>query len=219
LKLDGFSVRADDIGFWLRTHTGLLRFTDSGITSFAMDDRGMDIHIDVAINQSSLDQVLALKAVRIHIHKLDFALRSSSFSLLAWLFRPLLKPVIRKVLERQIGLAIADAFAAANRELVFARERLRATRIAEPKDVMTFIKAVMARLTPEDDPDLYSRVALDEPGKGVFKGKYAPGSLVKLWAEEGRYADEVVEDGAEVIGRGKKGWRNDVFDIHVGMLT
>jgi len=218
-KLDGFSIKASEIGYWFRTHTGLLRFTDSGLASFALDEQGVDIHVDVAINQSSLDKVLELKAVRVHIHKLTYNLRSSTFSLIAWLFRPLLKPLIRKVLERQVALAIADTFRAANRELVFARERLRATRIADPKDMMTFFKAVAARLTPEDNPDVYSRVGVDAPGHGVFKGRYAPGSLVKLWAEEGRGADYAIEDAAEVVGRGRRSWRNDIFDVHVGMLT
>jgi len=176
----------------------------------------MDIHVDVDIAHKSLEQILSVKAVRVHIHKLDFKLRSSVFSICAWIFRPLLRPLLRKVLERQIALAITDACHAANREIVFARERLRATRIADPKDIMTFIKAVAARLTPEDDPDLYSRIGIDAPSKGVFKGRYAPGSLAKLWAEQGRRAGDIVEDGAEVIGRGRTGWRNEVFDVHAG---
>jgi hypothetical protein len=216
LKLDGFSVRGEEIGYWLRTHAGLLRFSDSGLASFSLDERGMDIHVDVDIAHKSLEQILSVKAVRVHIHKLDFKLRSSVFSICAWIFRPLLRPLLRKVLERQIALAITDACHAANREIVFARERLRATRIADPKDIMTFIKAVAARLTPEDDPDLYSRIGIDAPSKGVFKGRYAPGSLAKLWAEQGRRAGDIVEDGAEVIGRGRTGWRNEVFDVHAG---
>ncbi|KAF2670762.1 hypothetical protein BT63DRAFT_200503 [Microthyrium microscopicum] len=214
LKLDGFSVQAQDVGFWMRTHVGILRFVDSGLASFALDERGIDIHVDVAVAQNSLEQILSLKAVRVHVHKLNFNLKSSTFSICAWLLRPLLRPIIRKVLERQLALAITVFFRAANRELVFARERLRATRIADPKDMLTFFKAVAARLTPEDDPDVYTRVGVDEPGRGVFKGKYAPGSLAKVWAQEGQHAGEIVEDGAEVIGRGKTGWRNEVFDVH-----
>jgi hypothetical protein len=219
LKLDGLSLRCEDIGFWLRTHAGLLQFTDSGLASFALDERGLDVHIDVEIAQHSLENILTLKAVRVHAHKLDFKLRSSSFSFCAWLLRPLLRPLLRKTLELQFAKGIAAMLHAANRELVFARERLRATRVADPKDLLTFFKAVTARLTPEDDPDVYSRVGIDEPGSGVFRGKFAPGSLVKLWHEEGGRAHERVEDGADVIGGGRESWRNEVFDIHVRGLT
>jgi len=212
-------VAADDVGFWLRTHVGLLRFTDSGLASFALDERGLDIHIDVEVAQNSLENILTLKAVRVHAHKLNFKLRSSAFSICAWLFRPILRPIMRKVLERQAAVAIGTMLKAANRELVFARERLRATRVADPNDLLTFFKAVTARFVPEDDPDLYSRVGIDEPGRGVFKGKYAPGSLAKLWHEEGLRAGDRIEEGADVIGRGRESWRNEVFDIHVRGLT
>jgi hypothetical protein len=218
-KFDGISVRADELGYWMRLHTGFLRFIDSGITSFALDERGIDIHIQVEVAKERLEQILTLKSVRVHIHKLNFKLASSKFSICAWLFRPLLRPVLRKVLERQLAHAIADACRAANRELLFARERLRATRIADPKDLVTFFKAVGARLTPEDDPDMYSRVGLDQPGKGVFKGVYTPGSLVKTWVDEGQRAGERIEDGAHVGAKGTEVWRNDVFDIHTSMLT
>lgn len=219
LKFDGLSLAAEDVGFWLRTHVGLLRFTDSGLASFALDERGLDIHIDVMIAKDSLENILTLKSVRVHAHKLNFSLKSSAFSFCAWLFRPLLRPIIRKTLEVQLANAVGMACKAANREIVFARERLRATRVADPNDLLTFIKAVGARLTPEDDPDLYSRVGLDAPGRGVFRGKYAPGSLVKLWHEEGQHANEHIEDGADVIGQGKESWRNEVFNIHVQSLT
>jgi hypothetical protein len=116
-------------------------------------------------------------------------------------------------MEMQLAKGIADAIHSANRELLFARERLRATRISDPDDLRTFFKAVLTRLTPEDDPDLYTRVGVAAPGKGVFAGKYAPGSVVKLWEEEGRRATERIDDWDE------GGWRNDVFDMHTQMLS
>ena len=119
--------------------------------------------------------------------------------------------MIRRSLEKQIAESIAGGLRAANRELLYARERLRATRIADPQDVMTFLKAVAARLTPEEDPDLYTRVGLDAPKKGVFRGVYAPGSIVKTWHEEAMRAEENIVDGEERGG----GWRNDVFDVQV----
>ncbi|EME80850.1 uncharacterized protein MYCFIDRAFT_155127 [Pseudocercospora fijiensis CIRAD86] len=214
IKLDGLSLRAEEIGFWLRAHKGLLRLADEGIASFALDERGIDIHIDVEICKDRLEQILTLKAVRVHIHKLNYQLRKSKFSwLMSWLFKPLLRPILRKTMEKQLATALADFFHAANRELVYARERLRATRISEPKDILTFFKAVAARLTPAEDPDLYTRVGIAQPGKGVFKGVYAPGSVVKVWNEEATRATERIEELEEA------GWRNEIFDTHVLSLT
>ncbi|KAF2487128.1 hypothetical protein BDY17DRAFT_244324 [Neohortaea acidophila] len=213
IKLDGLSLRAEEVGFWLRLHSGIARFGDEGIASFALDERGIDIHVDVEIAQERLEQILTLKAVRVHIHKLNFTLRQSKFSWLGFLLKPLLRPILRKTLESQLATAIADFFHAANREILYARERLRATRISEPQDMLTFFKAVAARLTPPEDPDVYTRVGIAQPGKGVFKGVYAPGSIVKVWNEEGARAGERVEE----FDAG--GWRNEVFDTHVTVLT
>lgn len=213
LKIDGLSMRADEIGFLLRAHSGLLRLGDEGIASFHLDERGIDIHLDLEIGKERLEKIVTLRAVRVHIHKLNYKMRKSKFSFIGWLFRPLLRPIIRKAMEKQLASAIADGLHAANRELLFARERLRATRISNPEDIRTFFKALMARLTPEDDPDLYIRVGIAEPGKGVFKGKYAPGSIVKLWNEEAAKAGERVDDYDQ------GGWRNEVFDIHTANMT
>lgn len=213
IKIDGLSARADEVGFWLRAHSGILRMVDEGITSFALDDRGIDIHIDVEICKERLEQILTLKAVRVHIHKLNYNLRKSRFSWVAWLIKPLLRPILRKTMEKQLATALTDFFHAANRELLYARERLRATRISNPDDLMTFFKAVAARLTPEEDPDLYTRVGVTQPGEGVFKGRYAPGSIVKLWNEEAAQAGERVEDFSA------DGWRNEIFDAHARALA
>jgi Protein of unknown function (DUF4449) len=153
--------------------------------------------------------------VRVKIHHLSYKLRKSKFACLAWLFKPLLRPILRKVLERQLATAIGDFFHAANRELLFARERLRATRISDPQDLRTFVKAVITRLTPEDDPDLYTNIGVmggvNERGN-IFAGIYAPGSLVKLWNEEAARAGEVVDDNAS------RGWRNEIFDVQARAL-
>jgi hypothetical protein len=213
IKIDGLSARADEVGFWLRAHSGILRMVDEGITSFALDDRGIDIHIDVEICKEPLEQILTLKAVRVHIHKLNYNLRKSRFSWVAWLIKPLLRPILRKTMEKQLATALTDFFHAANRELLYARERLRATRISNPDDLVTFFKAVAARLTPEEDPDLYTRVGVTQPGEGVFKGRYAPGSVVKLWNEEAAQAGERVEEFSA------DGWRNEIFDAHARALA
>jgi len=213
IKIDGLSFRADEIGFLLRAHSGLLRLADEGIASFQMDERGLDIHLDVEVGKEKQEQILTLRAVRVNIHKLNYKMRKSKFSFFGWLMKPLLRPVIRKVMEMQLAKGIADAIHAANRELLFARERLRATRISDPDDLRTFFKAVLTRLTPADDPDVYTRVGVAAPGKGVFAGKYTPGSVVKLWEEEGARATERIDEWDE------GGWRNDVFDIHTRMLA
>jgi hypothetical protein len=213
LKIDGLTMKADEIGFWLRAHSGILRLADQGIASFQLDERGIDIHLDVEIGKDKLEKILTLKAVRVHVHKLTYQMRKSKFSFFGWLLKPLLRPIIRKVMEVQLANAIADGLHAANRELLFARERLRATQISNPDDLKTFFKAVMARLTPAEDPDTYSRVGVDQPGKGVFRGVYAPGSIVKLWNEEAAQAVERVEEYEQA------GWRNDIFDVHTRMMT
>lgn len=211
ITVNGISAAAQDLGYWIRAHAGLARFADSGIASFYLDERGIDVSIDVEIGKERLEQMLALRGVRVHIHKLDYQLRKSKLSWLGWIFKPFLKQMIRRSLEKRMAEGIADALHAANRELLYARERLRATRIADPQDVITFFKAVAARLTPEDDPDVYTRVGVDAPKKGVFRGVYTPGSIVKTWHEEALRAEEAIQDGEE---RGD-GWRNEIFDVQV----
>lgn len=209
VTINGLSVAAQDLGFWIRGHAGLVRFADEGIASFYLDERGIDVSLDLEIGREKLEQILTLRGVRVHIHKLDYDLRRSKLSWLGWLFKPLLKHLVRRSLEKSLAENIVKGLRAMNRELVYARERLRATRIADPQDVITFLKAVMARLTPEEDPDLYTRVGVDAPKKGVFKDIYTPGSIVKLWHEEALRAEEAVQDGEERGG----GWRNEIFDV------
>ncbi|KAH8662209.1 hypothetical protein BX600DRAFT_382600 [Xylariales sp. PMI_506] len=213
IKIDGLSARADEIGFWLRAHSGLFRLADEGIASFALDERGIDIHLEVEICRERLEQILTLRRVRVKVHKLNYKMRKSKFSWLGWLFKPLLRPIIKTTIEIQLASAISDFLHGANREVVFARERLRATRIANPHDLWTFIKAVAARLVPEEDPDLYTRMGVTQPRKGVFKGVYAPGSIVKIWNEEALRAGDKIEQFEA------GGWRNEVFDTHTQAMV
>lgn len=211
VSINGLSVCAQDLGFWIRGHAGLVRFADEGIASFFLDERGIDVTIDFEIGREKLEQILTLRGVRVHIHKLDYTLRKSKLSWLGWLFKPLIKQMVRRSLEKTLAEQIADMLHAANRELLYARERLRATRIADPQDVMTFFRAIAARLTPEEDPDVYTRVGVDAPKKGVFKNVYTPGSVVKTWHEEALRAEEHIEENEERGG----GWRNDIFDVQI----
>lgn len=206
------SIRADEVGFWFRAHKGLLRLADEGIASFELDDRGIDIELEVEVGKERLEKVLSLRNVNVKIHHLTYTLRKSKFACLAWIFKPIIRPIFRKVLEHQLATAIGDALHAANRELLFARERLRATRISDPQDLRTFIKAIITRLTPEEDPDLYTSIGVTGTSgqrRGTFAGVYAPGSVVKLWNEEAAQAGEIVDDNATNVG----GWRNDIFDV------
>lgn len=212
VRIDGLSIRGEEIGFWLRAHSGLLRLADEGIASFALDERGLDVQLDIEVGRDRMDKMLTLRGVKVRIHKLNWTLRRSKFSFFAWLLKPLLKPVIRKTMEMKIASAIGEAMQFANRELLYARERLRATRVADPDDLKTFVKAVLARLTPPDDPDLYARVGVGQPGAGVFEGVYAPGSVVKMWRDEAQQAPQRIREGE------RDGWRNGVFDVQATAL-
>ncbi|KHN97549.1 Bactericidal permeability-increasing protein, alpha/beta domain protein [Metarhizium album ARSEF 1941] len=205
-KLAGMSIAADDLGYWLRLHSGLLRFVDEGLASFRLDERGIDVTLDVEIARDRLDELVSLRGVRVKVHHLDYSLRKSKFSCLAWFLKPFLRPLLRKTLETQISSAMDQGLRTLNRELVFARERLRATRVCNPSDLWTFVRAVAARLMPSPDPDVYTRVGV-EPGKGVFRGRYAPGSLVKVWEEEARDAEQ------NIFEYRQDGWRNAIFDL------
>ncbi|RMZ79387.1 hypothetical protein DV738_g3381, partial [Chaetothyriales sp. CBS 135597] len=208
VTVNGLSVAAQDLGYWIRGHAGIVRFVDSGIASFYLDERGIDISISLEIGKDNLEQILTLNGVRVHIHKLDYTLRRSKLSWLGWLFKPFLKQMIRRSLEKTLAESIANALRAANRELVFARERLRATRIADPQDVLTFFRAVAARTRSDDNPDVHTRIAVDAPEHGVFRGVYTPESILKLWHDEAQRAEEAIQEGEE----SGSGWRNDIFD-------
>ncbi|SPN98657.1 uncharacterized protein DNG_01702 [Cephalotrichum gorgonifer] len=208
VKLSGISVSASDIGYWIRCHSGLLRFGSEGIASMRLDQRGIDVVLDLEIGRDRIDELISVRHVGVRIHHFNYTLSKSKVSWLAWLVKPLLRPIIRITIETQIADAIKDACESVNRELLFARERLRATRIANPNDMWTFIRAVSTRMAaPRQDADRFTRIGVDEPGAGVFEGVYAPGSLAKVWNEETTLADERVGDFRQ------SGWRNSIFRI------
>ncbi|KAJ0161298.1 Uncharacterized protein CTA2_6458 [Colletotrichum tanaceti] len=213
ITLSGLSIAAEDLGYWLRLHSGILRIADAGIAGFHLDERGIDVALDVEVGKDRLENMLTLHGVRVRIHHLDYSLRKSSFSWLAWLLKPLIRPTVKAALEAQIATSIGEGLHFANREMLYARERLRATRIADPQDLWTFVKALAARLVPPEDPDLYTRVGVAQPGRGVFKGVYAPGSLVKTWNEEATLAGERVHEYQ------RDGWRNSIFDVGTTGVT
>lgn len=199
----GLNVSASDFGYWVNAHAGLFfRFKDEGIASFHLDERGVDISMDVEVARDRLEQIFVLRGVRVRIHKLDYQLRQSKHRFLLWLLKPFLKQLVRRVLEKQIAERIVSAAAVLNRELVFARERLRAARVAKPPDMATFVRAVLARGTGFGGGD----------ADGIFKGIYTPGSIVKVWHEEAERTEQEVRQGEESNERGKT-WRNAIFDV------
>ncbi|EGX90022.1 Bactericidal permeability-increasing protein, alpha/beta domain [Cordyceps militaris CM01] len=206
IKLAGVSVAADDLGYWMRVHSGILRFMDEGLAGFHLDERGIDVDVELEIGRDRLEELVVLRDAKVKIHHLDYKLRKSKFTCLAWLFKLILRPIIRKALESTMKSAIADGVKSLNRELVFARERLRAARVCSPDSMWTFFKAIAARFTLEDDPNVSVRVGV-KPGQDVFRGRYAPGSLVKLWEEEAEDAQQNIHEYR------KDGWRNDIFSV------
>jgi hypothetical protein len=212
VTVQGLNISAEEFGYWLKAHTGLFfYFKDEGIASFYLDRRGIDITLEVEVGRNQLEHIFTLRGVRVRIHKLDYKVSKSKWSFLLWLTKPFLKHLVRRTLEKKIAEEIVAAAFALNRELVFARERLRATRIANPQDLATFVRAVLARLKPADS-DVEARVGIDPLKSGVFRDVYAPGSIVKTWHEEATRAQEAIEDGDETHGLGST-WRNDIFDV------
>ncbi|RKF60161.1 putative bactericidal permeability-increasing protein [Golovinomyces cichoracearum] len=213
IKLKGLSFQANEVGFWLRVHKALLRFTDEGIASIEMDKRGIDLELDIEVGKDHLEKILTLRDVRVKIHHLTYSLRKSRFSCLAWLVKPFLRPILRTVFEHKLASTIRDLFHAINRELLFARERLRATRISNPQDLRVFVEAVVTRLKSRDEQDTYANIGIRGGASdrtNIFAGKYAPGSVVKLWDEEAMQAGRIVDKN--VIDQG---WRNSIFDVQV----
>ncbi|BDD63125.1 hypothetical protein MPDQ_007720 [Monascus purpureus] len=203
----GLNFAATDFGYWVNAHAGpFLRFQDEGIASFYLDKRGIDISLDVEVGRRRLDQVFRLRGVRVHIHKISYQLRRTKHRFLLWLLKPFLKQLIRRVLERQIAERIVEAATSLNRELVFARERLRAVRIAHPPDLATFVRAVLARGTGTGRSE--ARVDVED----VFRGIYTPSSVVKLWHEEAERAEAEIQRG-DHSPEGGKTWRNAAFDV------
>ncbi|EEU39465.1 uncharacterized protein NECHADRAFT_94421 [Fusarium vanettenii 77-13-4] len=206
VTVSGLSIVADDLGYWFRLHSGLFRMVDEGIAGFHLDKRGVDITLDIEIGKDRLEQIVTLRNVDVNIHHLNYTLSKSKFACLAWILKPIIRPIVRKALEVKIAAGIAEGLHFLNREMLYARERLRATRIADPKDLLTFIRAVAARLVPAPDPDIETRVGV-KPGQGVFQGRYAPGSLVRLWEMEGREAEQ------RLFEYEQGGWKNEIFDV------
>ncbi|CAK7264962.1 hypothetical protein SEPCBS119000_001260 [Sporothrix epigloea] len=224
IHLRGLSVAADDFGYVLHVHASpLLRFTDTGMASFHLDERGVDVRLDVDVIRNAADRVMKLRRVHVRIHHLDFTLHQSKASWLAWLFKPLLRPLLRATLERHMAQALETNLQAANQELVFARERLRAAKVATAQSgtstlgsIVPVLRAVFARFDAWGDanPEVDVSIGTQEGPTHVFDGVYAPGSLVRVWREEATEAQQRIEEDAEGTYN-RDGWRNKIFDVPV----
>ncbi len=251
IHIRGLSVAADDVGYVAHLHPDasstralltLLRLRRlRGLAAVHLDARGIDVRLDVAVVRDAAATLLALRGVDVRVHRLDFALQPVADNdrpsrLSAWglrLLRPLVRPIVQKTLERQLAAALTDALHALNQELVFARERLRAARIAAGgagagdhspaatlQSLPAIVRAVTSRFQPPrsphaDDADTHVSFGLfgdggsgDGNGNGVFDGVYAPGSLVRVWREGARAARR-----DRIDARVRGGWCNAVFDV------
>jgi len=211
IKLAGLTVRADEVGYWLKAHTGVWRFWDEGIVSVMLDQQGVDIALDLEFGKERIENLVALRAAHVVIHKLDYTIKRSRFRWLAWPFKPILKPILKRIIRKQVETQIAELCHFVNREMVFARERLRATRVARPDSLWRFIRAVCARIgtRQSEDVDVGVGVSSSKEEGMPFEGRYAPGSIVKVWEEHGETVGDIVDVAAE------GGWRNAVFDRKV----
>ena len=231
VTLRGLSLRATDIGYWLRTRpsTRLLpTFTTQGLASLALDESGLDMELTFSLHRNNPTLILELHSARAHLHKLTYTLSHSRWSTLLdnRLLKPLLfQPLIRSILQTQITSTLTTSLESLNTHLLFLRERLRATRIASPESLHTFLRAIIARFQPDPpDPDTYIRVGVapptarpsdaDDPDAAAdrFRNVFAPGSIVKVWRDEGAQATERIESA----GHSWQGWRNAVFDVQAG---
>lgn len=213
LRMDGISVAADELGYWMRVRTGLgCWLADEGIASFHLDESGISVDLTLEIARDGLDELVSVRHADVRVNHLDYTLSTSKLSWLAWLLKPVVRPILRQVLRSQLSSAIEDGVKALNRELVFGRERLRAARVCGPSSVWTFVRAVAARATSSSplssngNPDVSAHVGFGRPDSDIFRGRYTPGSLIKVWEEEARDADQNIFEYRE------GGWRNKIFD-------
>lgn len=210
VSMYGLNVSAKEFGYWIRVHCPpfMPYIGDEGFASFILDERGIDISLDIEVGRERLEQIIQLRAVRVTILKLEYTISRGTWAGLLWLLKPFLKHMVRRILEKKIAEQIVALFHVVNRELIFARERLRAARISNPADLITFVDAVRSRMSAKTDPDFYARIGIDAHRKGVFQDVYAPGSLVKMMREEQRRTEEAIDTGAQP----EPSWRNRIFD-------
>ncbi|TGZ77290.1 hypothetical protein EX30DRAFT_374732 [Ascodesmis nigricans] len=209
ITLRGLTLRAEEIGYYIRLSSPSLSWLgagmwDEGIISIFLDDRGIDLTLTITFSRSSADNIIALRDVAVKVNTLNYTLHRSRFRWLVWPAKPLLRPIIRRILKSQLESGIRELARTVNREVVFARERLRAVRVARPRSWGRFVRAVASRFRAPEGGEVEVRVGR---GEGRLEGRYAPGSLVGLWEREGEGAGEWVRVG------GEGGWRNRVFAV------
>ncbi|PHH91363.1 hypothetical protein CDD83_724 [Cordyceps sp. RAO-2017] len=81
VRIAGLSLAAEDVGYWVRLHSGLLRTEDAGLVSFRLDERGIDVGLELELGRGEAEgdgEVVSLRRVRVHMHRLDYTLRQSN---------------------------------------------------------------------------------------------------------------------------------------------
>ncbi|KAI5306122.1 hypothetical protein KEM56_002154 [Ascosphaera pollenicola] len=202
----GNNARATDLGFWIQVHPASLlpSFVDTGIASFQLDERGIDITLDLEIARGTKDQFLLLHGVRVVIHKLDYTLQAGyKWFTIWWLLKPFLKHMIRRLLEKKIAEEMVNLVKNLNRRILLARNCLRDSEKFDMNDAMRVLRALTVRF--DADPESEEGTATDQYRPGVFAGRHTPGGAVQIWKDETQRA--IHESGDR--------WRSAVFNAIV----
>lgn len=162
LEIRGLGIAAHDVGFIMRLHGGrfplVFGMTATGVAS--IDISGLDIGIEASLRRDRVDEVVELRQAKVRVRELDYKLDAREgirgMGILAAMVKPLLRPLLRQILQRELTTAVVDAMKTANREIVYARERLRGAQAARAagegegviRDYIGITKALAARWTP-----------------------------------------------------------------------
>lgn len=198
----GFSARATDLGYWIQVHPSSLLppFVDAGIASFQLDERGIDVTLDLEIARGTRDQFLILHGVRVVVYKLDYTLRSENqWYTMWWLMKPFLKHMIRRLLEKKIAEKMVEVVKNLNHRILLARDCLRDSENFDINDAMRVLRALTASFESENPEEA---AAAEHYRPGVFAGRHTPGGASQIWKDETQRA---------ILGSGDS-WRSAVFN-------
>ncbi|KAI5290043.1 hypothetical protein KEM54_002589 [Ascosphaera aggregata] len=206
LTTAGLNTRAVDFGYWIQVHPIALLppFVDTGIASFQLDERGIDITVDLEFTHSPKEQLIILHGVRAVIYKLDYTLKSGNkWAIAWWLMKPFLKHMIRRLLEKKIAEDIVLAVHNLNRIVLFARTRLKGSRQFDINDATHVLRALFCNINTINYPSTEQRyVDASHHRPDVFLDCHTPGGAAQIWKDEARKASQVSSDN----------WRCAVFD-------
>jgi len=121
------------------------------------------------------------------------------------IIKPLIiTPMIKLFLRRAIENQIKDQIRSVNRELLFARERMRAVKVADVKSWKKWFDAVKARWTEGG-----SETTVGVAGSSKYWwGIRAVGGVDYIWEDQGLAAGNRVDEA-----RHERGWKNEIFNV------